>query len=396
MTLLAGVSGSLFPSRFLADWLARDAAVRAVVQPADVSRRRLMAWWRHVEATCGPATGLRTLFDVAAMPLVGLLGFRARDAVFERARVSARLVTRRSTAVGLIVLPWAVRPSRLWRELAQGARAIGADWCFLFAPPFLSLVDARGHAIRRSLDFVLPDAFDGRSFPAFWLLCQAGAFDPGASEEHASVTPLDVLVQRGSAFQTGVRQDLQAGVVRALTAIAPVLDRASSGRPQVQLPFDEALTLVYRVLFLLFAESRDLVPRGHPAYGPAYAIGSLCREAASGPAGTDGLWDGLAAITRLSRSGCEAADLIVRPFNGRLFARASAPSLETSAAARVSTRTSRRRDRALATALAALGTRSGPAGRESIAYSDLGVEQLVGHHQSLARREHPSGTAAQD
>ena len=41
-----------------------------------------------------------------------------------------------------------------------------------------------------------------------------------------------------------------------------------------------------------------------------------------------GLWESLAAITRLSRSGCRVDDLIVRPFNGRLFARSAAPSLE--------------------------------------------------------------------
>ena len=145
----------------------------------DEARRRLLAWWRRVESSCGPATGLRTLFDVAAMPLAALLGFRAHDAVFDRARVSVRLTTRRGATVGLILLPWAARPSRLWRDLAAGTREIGADWCLLVAPPFVSLVDGRGHTIRRSLDFLLPDALDERSFPAFWLLCQAGAFDRG-------------------------------------------------------------------------------------------------------------------------------------------------------------------------------------------------------------------------
>ena len=175
-------------------------------------------------------------------------------------------------------------------------------------------------------------------------------------------------------FQDAVRADLQTGVVSAIAAIGPVLPRGEAARADAQ--FGEALTLVYRVLFLLFAESRELVPSLHPAYGPAYALGSLCRDASRDPGGADGLWDGLAAVTRLSRAGCESADLIVRPFNGRLFARASAPSLERHAPARVVTRASRRRDRAIAAALTALGTRPGPGGRESISYADLGVEQL--------------------
>ena len=67
----------------------------------DLARRhgiRLTAWWRRVEAACGPATGVRTLFDVAAMPPAALLGFRAHDAVFDRDRAIARLTTRGGAA----------------------------------------------------------------------------------------------------------------------------------------------------------------------------------------------------------------------------------------------------------------------------------------------------------
>ena len=87
---------------------------------------------------------------------------------------------------------------------------------------------------------------------------------------------------------------------------------------------DEALVIVYRILFLLFVEARDLVPRGHPIYGRAYSVGQLVREALADREAR-GSWDALAAITRLSRLGCRTDDLIVRPFNGRLFARRAAP-----------------------------------------------------------------------
>src|SRR5512144_2361585 len=145
MTPLAGVSGSLFPGRFLADWLAQDTAVKQLAASKEPARRRFVNWWRRVETACGPATGLRTLFDTAVMPLAALLGFRATDAAFDRARVVVRLATKRGSRVGLIVLPWAARPSRLWRDVATDARSIGADWCLLVALPFVSLIDARGH-----------------------------------------------------------------------------------------------------------------------------------------------------------------------------------------------------------------------------------------------------------
>jgi hypothetical protein len=372
MTWLPGVSGTLFPSRFLA--ASVTAGIGAPTQPApdDEFRRRMRAWWRRVESTCGPATGVRALFDLAAMPLAALLGFRAHDATFDRSHASARLSTNRGTPVALLVLPWASRPSRVWRLITDATRQAGADWCLLLSPPFLTLVDGRGQAIRRNLDFTLPDALHDASLAALWLLCRGGAFDQGVTANGDRTTLLDLLSSRAGHFQDAVRQDLQAGVVQAIVAIGGVLDKR---RAPVVSRFDEALTLIYRVLFLLFAESRGLLPHKHPVYGPGYALGPLCREAA-GHEPVPGLWDGLAAITRLSRSGCDTHDLIVRPFNGRLFARASAPSLEGRTAARLATPASRRRDAALTAAIAALGTRRGPAGREEISYADLGVEQL--------------------
>jgi len=372
MTWPPGITGTLFPSRFLAGGLADITAVPDLPGPDNEFGRRLRAWWRRVEDTCGPATGLRALFDLAAMPLAALLEFRAHDAAFDRTHVSARLSTRRGTAVALLVLPWASRPSRVWRSVADTSRHTGADWCLILSPPFLTLVDGRGHASRRSLDFTLPDALHDASVSVLWLLCRGSAFDRGATADGSPTTLLDLLSARAQRFQDSVRQDLQAGVVRALAAVSSVLDlRRKNGIA----PFDEALTLIYRLLFLLFAESRGLLPHRHPLYGPAYALGTLCREAAE-PQSETGLWDGLAAITRLSRSGCDSGNLIVRPFNGRLFARASAPSLEARSTVRVSTPASRRRDAAMATALHALGTRRGRAGREEITYADLGVEQL--------------------
>ena len=82
----------------------------------------------------------------------------------------------------------------------------------------------------------------------------------------------------------------------ALSAFTDLLDGAR------HFAGNEALTLVYRILFLLFAESRDLVPRHHPAYRETYTLSPLCDEALRSSRAR-GLWDGLAAICRLSRQG---------------------------------------------------------------------------------------------
>ena len=170
-------------------------------------------------------------------------------------------------------------------------------------------------------------------------------------------------------------------MLTALNSLVTVIDRPRKARWTLHglhvplTPFDEALTLVYRVLFLLFAESRELVPSRHPIYARGYALGSLCRDAMAADR-VPGLWEGLAAVTRLSRAGVNTGDLIVRPFNGRLFARAAAPSLEPVRAPAKPTAGAIRRDAALQRALVALGSRAAPAGRQEISYADLGVEQL--------------------
>ncbi len=371
--VLPGITGSLFPSRFLADSQA-DGGLPSGPGSDDVVAHRLRAWWRRVESACGPASGVRLIFDLAAMPLVSLLGFRARDAEFARTHAQVRLHTRRGTSVGLIVLPWAQRPPRLWRVVTAQTRDIGADWCLVLSPPFVSLVDGRGRAMRRSLEFRFPDALHDRALAAFWTICQAGAFDRGTRDGSGLISPIDLLAERAERFQAAVRQDLQSGVGEAIGAILPVLN--AGGREPGGRRFEEALTLVYRVLFLLFAESRDLLPHRDPVYRRAYALAELCRAASRDRSGSIGIWDGLAAVTRLSRSGCDTDQLIVRPFNGRLFAKASAPSLELRTSARSSTTLSRRRDAAMTSALVALGTRRGRSGREEISYADLGVEQL--------------------
>jgi hypothetical protein len=387
MSRLSGISGSLFPHRYLTD------AMHAVAPPLPApvvarQQRHFRRWWHGVAAACGPATGLRALFDLVAMPLFGLLGFRAHDAVFERHQARAWLATRQATPVGLVLLPWAERPSALWRDLVSTARDIGARWTFLLAPPYLSLVDARGHATRRGIEFTLPDVLEPPAFTRFWWLARAEAFDPMPERGEPSRAWIDSLVDHAAIFQDRVREDLQHGVADALRSLggaiavahrsrpAPGRLTSTSGRVAIRLsPFDEALTIVYRILFLLFAESRSLVPAEAPIYAGAYAIGALGR-AARAQGGPPGLWEALAAITRLSRSGCRTDDLIVRPFNGRLFSRAAAPSLE--AGRRVSRRLPAiaALDAAAGHALVALASRKGPAGREDIHYADLGVEQL--------------------
>lgn len=387
MTALPGIAGSLVPGQFLTEALDDD-----LVDGLDLQRRQLISWWQRAERECGPATGLHGIFDLIAMPLFGILGYRARQARFERDTARAWLEARAGIPVGLLVLPWASRAPSRWREAVAIAHDAGARWCFVLAPPYLSLVDARGQAARKAQDFRMPQVFGRRSCARFLLLCRPAAFAGVAGGARESLPPIESLLDRAASHQGRVRRDLEHGVLSALGSLSAVLggrSSATSRAARAAIP-DEALTLIYRVLFLLFAESRELVPRHHPAYAGSYEIGALCREAMAGST-APGLWDALAAITRLSRTGLRDADLIVRPFNGRLFARASAPSLEPVRPIARATAASTRRDAALQSALVALGTRSSPAGRQRIAYGDLGVEELGAVYERVLDVDAPAG-----
>ena len=117
--------------------------------------------------------------------------------------------------------------------------------------------------------------------------------------------------------------------------------------------------------FLLFAEARGLVPLWHPTYRDGYTIEAL-RSFVERQEHARGVWESLQAIARLAHRGCRAGTLRVPPFNGRLFSPSAAPLAESLSLD----------DAPVRRALLALTTRRGKAGRERIAYADLGVEQL--------------------
>src|SRR6187200_1143635 len=132
MNVLPGIGGTLFPGHFLA---SKAGPWTQIQDPRTATaRRHFVRWWERVSATCGPATGMRALFDVVAMPLASLLGYQARGAVFERDRIRAKLVGGPPGAIDLVVLPWASRPSR--RMSREDSRAA---WLMTVAPPFVSV-----------------------------------------------------------------------------------------------------------------------------------------------------------------------------------------------------------------------------------------------------------------
>src|SRR5262249_9045424 len=143
----------------------------------------------------------------------------------------------------------------------------------------------------------------------------------------ASLDALDGLVSRSDTHRADVGRSLQAGVESAIAALVAGF-AGRRRRACLDAALADALTVVYRILFLLFAEARGLVPQWHPIYRDSYTIESL-RPIVEGRRTPAGVWQSLQAIARLAHRGCTAGSLRVVPFNGRLFAPAAAPLAES-------------------------------------------------------------------
>ena len=360
------VAGHLVSASFLA---------RYVEERPDAQRfaeRRQLAPWRARCASLGPASGLRALIDVGIDPLARLLGFTGLDDLHYDERTAAATLGG-VRAVALLVAAWAEPLDGLWRIAVVEARRRRASWCLLFNGLHVRLVDARRVYSRRFAEIDLDAAADEpATAAALWMLCGARAFAGEAGGQTAIARLVDASEHHGA----DVCRSLRHGVLEASQL---VMQAMVARRPRdASSTFEQALTVVYRILFLLFAEARALVPMWHPIYRQSYSIESL-REAAERSQAPAGAWEALRAVSRMAHAGCAAGDLRVTAFNGRLFAAARTPLAE-------------RRDlddRAIGRAVLSLATRPAAdrAGRERISYGELGVEQLGAVYEALLEYE---------
>jgi hypothetical protein len=193
---------------------------------------------------------------------------------------------------------------------------------------------------------------------------------------------LDTAVALSEQHRASVRSSLQVGVNEALMHLTGAFAKAlPSGASREA--FAESLVVIYRILFLLFAEARGLVPRWHPVYRESYTIESLRGPVEMLPR-PRGVWETLQAIARLAHRGCRIGALSVTAFNGHLFSPGHAPLADST----------QLDDGVVRQALLALTTRSCRGRRERIAYGDLGVEQLGAVYERLLDVEPVPGPTA--
>jgi hypothetical protein len=386
--MIPGIRGSLLSEEALERVIPERLRERLDANGCERARRRLRAWYRPLRAVLGPACGARTVCDRLAAPLFSQLGYHlvpAGDLVGTGQRahgiLAAHLEADGVPAAALVVTPWGHDPAAAWTVAVRRGIGHGVRWCFCVTGVALRVVDAVRTYSRRHLELDLATIVERENaFAVLWGLLRADAM----SSKRGCL--LDAAVEISEAHRARVRSSLQEGVHEALVhlhralATATASDRRRAGADATSdILYAEALQIVYRVLFLLFAEARGLVPHWHPTYRDAYTI-----EAVRGPVEISsrprGLWETLQSIARLAHRGCRVGALRVTPFNGPLFSPLESPLADSL----------RLDDGDVRQALLALTTRGSPAGRQRIAYGDLGVEQLGGVYERLLDVDPPA------
>ncbi len=363
--MIPGLSGSL---------LSHDALTGALLEigrpAARPNYRWFHTWHSRIVRDLGPTSTPRHVYDRVALPLATAIGLRVVPTVTSEVggSVHGLLYKGGLPVAALIATGWGCDPSSVWREAVRTAIAHNLKWAIVITGPFVRVFDATHTYSRRFIQFELEiTAHDSTALEFLCALLGAEGFS-----DHT--TALDRAVLVSEQHRATVRSSLQAGVHDAVTSLLRAFAGAQRRRQRTSFDslFEESLVVIYRILFLLFAEARGLVPKWHPTYRDSYTIESL-RDSAERLARPPGLWESIQAIARLAHRGCRAGSLRVPPFNGRLFSPVHAPLADSLSLD----------DAAVREAVLSLTTvQRGPV-RRRIAYADLGVEQLGGVYERI-------------
>ena len=349
-----GVRGRLVSASFADAWLASLPEADA---PSAHVLRALDAWAERRDASLGPASSPRAIADIAVVPLLKILGYSIERRLDEPGRAVLNAFAPSRTVIPVVIVPWNESLERTWRGVViEGIRS-DARWCFCANGGAFRVVDGHQTWSRNYLEFNLALVpREPHAAALLWSLARADAMT-------APITALERASELSARHGAAVCKALGSGVLHALALLITAL--ASTRRQRPLLLYDQSLTVLYRVLFLLFAEARGLVPMWHPIYRDRYTIEAILAALLAGRS-CRGVWHAIVAISRLAHAGCSAGELKVTPFNGRLFAPAHSTAFDR---ARID-------DRVMAAAIMAVGTTASRSGRERIAYRDLDVEQL--------------------
>ena len=219
---------------------------------------------------------------------------------------------------------------------------------------------------------------DDESLRLFYLLLRRDSFTP---QQGAATSFLESVLAEGRRYERQVTEDISGMVFERVfpSLIEALADNAEEGLPAVR---EASLIFLYRLLFMLYAEDRGLLPVNDPRYED-YGLRKPVREDIARRMDSSAIfsttasryYDHLMTLCRLIDKG--DASIGLPPYNGGLFAAEAAPMLE-----RV-----RLPDAAIAPIIYDLSHSEADGERRFVNYRDMSVQQLGSIYERLLERE---------
>lgn len=258
-----------------------------------------------------------------------------------------------------------------WRLYWQGARTVSEEFFEADLPLLLGITDGESDLDEKGRE---------RALTIFWLTFSKRSFIPSASQDSSFH---EQAINIGRDYEERVASDLSNLVFESVfpnltNAIAVSAPNASSSDIR-----DAALVLLYRLLFIFYAEDRSLLPVRDGRYsdygmyervrrdiGNRKDLNSTFSQSATR------YWDAINDLCRLIDAGDSSIGL--PPYNGGLFNRAQTPLLNQI----------RLSDSVMADVIDALSFEKTKRDRRRyINYRDLGVQQLGSIYERLLEFE---------
>lgn len=274
-------------------------------------------------------------------------------------------------------------------------------WALVAAGTKLRLYRKGGSVARQYLEVDFPALFDANrtdEWTAFWGLFRFEAFIP----DEDGKCLLDRVLEESQRHATRIADDLRENILVALEALVQgALDDPANqhllnyGRPDektLQQLFEEALYFLYRLLFVLYAESRDLLPIAESlVYRDTYSFEHLRdiadRDLPDADQDRTYFMDTLRILMSMLYHGFPDGEpfrehvsgetgFVIPPYNGQLFSPKRTALLDQC----------RITDRYMHTVIREMSLsrpRRRADRRERFSYADLGVDQLGSIYEGL-------------
>ncbi|RLC92965.1 MAG: restriction endonuclease, partial [Chloroflexi bacterium] len=261
-------------------------------------------------------------------------------------------------------------------------------WAVLTNGVLLRLLRDYHHTFSKGyVQFDLEAIFETRNygdFRALYRMCHASRFVAPQTSEVSETSEVWCSLEQfyKDSIATGIKvgEDLRGQVRQAIETLGngfldgDLIRRLQQDETLCKQYYGEILHVIYRILFLLFAEQRGMMPGRDSLYAQTYSIAQL-RGRAEGdiPREDDfaDLWEGLKVTFRMVREGVE--DLNVFGYDGMLFDADQTPLLNGRAV----------RNSDLLRAVRALTLIEREGVLQRISYADLGVEEIGSIYESL-------------